>query len=162
MKNEKIKTNLRRNLLKRKSKPLIWSTLFLCLVLCGGIFYYFSQTREGTMSQKSPSKMTQTTDKTKNTSQKEKKSKAEKNPVKASQPSESKSTVEQKTQEEQKAFNKEVLSQNYYVEHVDDKGNLTYVKATEKELQALETKNNSLSTYQVNYEGQLISVLATH
>lgn len=146
--------------MKRKSKPLIWSVLFLCLVLCGGIFYYFSQTREGMTAQQA-SKMTQTTDTTKNKSEKEKQSKAEKSPVQTPQPSESKTTVEQKTQEEQKAFNKEVLSQDYYVEHVDDKGNLTYVKATEKELQALESKNNSLSTYQVNYDGQLISVLTT-
>lgn len=146
--------------MKRKSKPLIWSVLFLCLVLCGGIFYYFSQTREGTTAQQA-SKMTQTTDTTKNKSEKEKQSKAEKSPVQTPQPSESKTTVEQKTQEEQKAFNKEVLSQDYYVEHVDDNGNLTYVKATEKELQALESKNNSLSAYQVNYDGQLISVLTT-
>ncbi|WP_242359681.1 hypothetical protein [Lactococcus petauri] len=67
----------------------------------------------------------------------------------------------EKVKQERKAFNKEILSQNYYVEHVDDKGNLTYIKATEKELQELETNNSSLSTYQVNYDGQLISVLAT-
>ena len=65
-------------------------------------------------------------------------------------------------QEEVKSFNKEVLAQDYYVENVDEKGTLTYVKATEQKLHELEAqaKNNALNTYQVNFNGQLISVLA--
>ena len=87
--------------------------------------------------------------------------KTEKSTVQAPKNSENKTTNEQKVQKERQAFNKEVLAQDYYVENVDSQGKLTYVKATEKNLQELEakTKDNQLSTYQVNHEGQMISVL---
>ena len=147
--------------MKRKAQPLIWSLLLLCLALGGGIFYSFSHTKQEVTPKQATSKVSQTLETKENTSQTEKKSNAKKDSIQTSQNSESKTTVEQQTKEEQKTFNQEVLSQNYYVEHVDDKGNLTYIKATEKELQALEAKNNTLSTYQVTYNGQLISVLAS-
>ncbi|WP_242359768.1 hypothetical protein [Lactococcus petauri] len=76
--------------------------------------------------------------------------------------SSSSSEKKKDVQEEVKSFNKEVLAQDYYIENVNEKGTLTYVKATEQKLHELEAqaKNNALHTYQVNFNGQLISVLA--
>uniref|UniRef100_UPI00359C7CD2 hypothetical protein n=1 Tax=Lactococcus garvieae TaxID=1363 RepID=UPI00359C7CD2 len=73
---------------------------------------------------------------------------------------------ENKTEEvkqERKAFNQTVLEQDYYLEKVDDKGNMTYIKATNEELEALEKKNKTeqFNVYQVEHDGQMISVLAT-
>lgn len=64
-------------------------------------------------------------------------------------------------EKERQTFNKSISSQDYYLEKVDAKGKLTYIKATNESLKAFESKNYNkrLGTYQVNFEGRLISVL---
>lgn len=150
--------------MKLKFNKLVLSLLVFCIAAVGGVSYYLSQaSQEAAASRKSESQTIQIKDTKKNVSHSEKQLKTEKSAVKAPKNSENKTTNEQKVQKERQAFNKEVLSQDYYVENVDSKGKLTYVKATEENLKLLESKakDNQLSTYQVNHEGQMISVLAT-
>lgn len=137
--------------------------LVLCVVLVGGgIFYYSSQIKQEAIPKQEELKIVQSEDAKEEVSQKEKKVEIEKRSVQAPINS-GKTTNEQKNTEQLEAFTKKVISQDYYVEKVDSTGKLTYVKATEKVIQELEgkTKANKLSTYQVNYKGQMISVLTT-
>ncbi|WP_407350114.1 hypothetical protein VNN41_06935 [Lactococcus garvieae] len=149
--------------MKLKFNKLVLSLLVFCLIAVGGISYYLSQANQEATSKKTEPQISQTKDANKNVSHSEKQLKTEKSSVQAPKNSENKTTNEQKVQKERQAFNKEVLAQDYYVENVDSQGKLTYVKATEKNLQELEdkAKDNQLSTYQVNHEGQMISVLTT-
>lgn len=80
-----------------------------------------------------------------------------------SSPKQSASQETKQNEQERRDFNKAVLEQDYYLEKVDKNGNLTYVKATNEELEALEKKNKpeQFNVYQVEHDGQLISVLAT-
>ncbi|MFD2254815.1 hypothetical protein ACFSJM_10765 [Lactococcus formosensis subsp. bovis] len=147
--------------MKLKFNKLVLSLLVFCLIAVGGGSYYLSQANQEVTSKKTEPEISQTKDANKNVSHNEKQLKTEKSTVQAPKISENKTTNEQKVQKERQAFNKEVLAQDYYVENVDSQGKLTYVKATEKNLQELEAKakDNQLSTYQVNHEGQMISVL---
>ncbi|MFD2252959.1 hypothetical protein ACFSJM_01180 [Lactococcus formosensis subsp. bovis] len=147
--------------MKLKFNKLVLSLLVFCLIAVGGGSYYLSQANQEVTSKKTEPQISQTKDANKNVSHSEKQLKTEKSSVQAPKNSENKTTNEQKVQKERQAFNKEVLAQDYYVENVDSQGKLTYVKATEKNLQELEAKakDNQLSTYQVNHEGQMISVL---
>lgn len=80
-----------------------------------------------------------------------------------SSPKQSASQETKQNEQERRDFNKAVLEQDYYLEKVDKNGNLTYVKATNEELEALEKKNKpeQFNVYQVEHDGQMISVLAT-
>ena len=106
---------------------------------------------------------TSTLKKSETPKQTEKKPKEEK--TRTSSPASKQSKQEKssiKIKKETQAFNKAVLEQDYYLEQVDPKGTLTYVKATPQALEALEKKagTDHLSTYQTtNKEGQLIQVL---
>ncbi|UYT10387.1 hypothetical protein [Lactococcus garvieae] len=147
--------------MKIKFNKLFFSLLVLCIALVGGgIFFNFTQVKQEAVPKQEDSKVVQYEDTKEEVSQKDKQLKAEKSLIHAPKNSESSPTNEQK---ERKEFNKEVLSQDYYVENVDSEGKLTYIKATEESLKLLESKakDNQLSTYQVNYEGQFISVLTT-
>ncbi len=139
------------------------SLLVFCLIAVGGESYYLSQANQEATPKKSEPQVAQTKDAKKNASHIEKQLKTEKSSVQAPKNSENKTADEQKVQKERQVFNKEVLSQDYYVENVDSKGKMTYVKATEENLKLLETKakDNQLSTYQIIHEGQMISVLTT-
>lgn len=77
----------------------------------------------------------------------------------------SQETKEVKQNEQERIeFNKTILEQDYYLEKIDKNGKLTYVKATNDELETLEKKykTKQFNVYQVNYEGQMISVLSTY
>ena len=139
------------------------SLLVFCLIAVGGGSYYLSQANQETASKKTEPQISQTKDANKNVSHNAEQLKTEKSTVQAPKNSENKTINEQKVQKERQAFNKEVLSQDYYVENVDAQGKLIYVKATEENLKLLEAKakDNQLSTYQIIHEGQMISVLTT-
>lgn len=149
--------------MKLKFNKLVLSLLVFCLIALGAGSYYLLQTNKEATSKKTEPQIAQTKNTNKNVSHSEKQLKTEKSTVQAPKNSENKITNEQKVQKERQAFNKEVLSQDYYVENVDSKGKLTYVKATEENLKVLESKakDNQLSTYQIIHEGQMISVLTT-
>ncbi|MFK4925910.1 hypothetical protein ACI1TM_04370 [Lactococcus garvieae] len=149
--------------MKIKFNKLVLSLLVFCLIAVGGVSYYLLQANQELISRKPETQTIQTQDTKKNVAHSEKQLKTEKSTVQAPKNSENKTTNEQKVQEERQAFNKEVLSQDYYVENVDSQGKLTYVKATAENLKLLEAKakDNQLSTYQINHEGQMISVLTS-
>lgn len=149
--------------MKLKFNKLVLSLFVFCLIAVGGVSYYLSQANQEGTSRKSQSQTIQTQGTKKKVSHSETQLKTEKSSVQAPNNSENETTNEQNVQKERQAFNKEVLSQDYYVENIDSKGKMTYVKATEENLKLLEAqaKDNQLSTYQVNHEGQMISVLTT-
>lgn len=64
--------------------------------------------------------------------------------------------------EQRRSFSRKAIEQNYYVEQVDTQGKLNYVKATEEALNELQSKakDNTLTSYQVLHNGQLIAVLS--
>lgn len=71
-----------------------------------------------------------------------------------------KESLSKEKSKEVQAFNESVLSQEYYLEKVEN-GKLSYEKATEEGLKLLEKEvgNKNVSHYQVLHEGKLISVL---
>ena len=149
--------------MKLKFNKLVLSLLVFCLIALGGGSYYLLQANKEATLKKAEPQIAQTKNTNKNVSHSEKQLKTEKSTVQAPKNAENKITNEQKVQKERQEFNNEVLSQDYYVENVDSKGKLTYVKATEENLKVLESKakDNQLSTYQIIHEGQMISVLTT-
>lgn len=66
-------------------------------------------------------------------------------------------------EKEQEEFVEEAVKQDFYLEEPDANGKLTYVKATDEKVKELteDAENNKVSIYQVEYNGEMISVLST-
>lgn len=64
-------------------------------------------------------------------------------------------------EQEHEAFADEAVKQNFYLEAPDTNGELTYVKATDEKVKELteDAENNKVSIYQVEHNGEMISVL---
>lgn len=67
-----------------------------------------------------------------------------------------------KIEQEHNAFAKEAVKQDFYLEAPDANGKLTYVKATDEKVKELteDAENNKVSIYQVEHNGEMISVLS--
>lgn len=65
-------------------------------------------------------------------------------------------------EQEHEAFADEAVKQNFYLEAPDTNGKLTYVKATDEKVKELteDAENNKVSIYQVEHNGEMISVLS--
>ena len=65
-------------------------------------------------------------------------------------------------EQEHEAFADEAVKQDFYLEAPDANGKLTYVKATDEKVKELteDAENNKVSIYQVEYNGEMISVLS--
>lgn len=68
-----------------------------------------------------------------------------------------------KLEQEHEAFAQEAVKQDFYLEEPDSQGKLTYVKATDEKVKELteDAVNNKVSIYQIEYNGEMISVLST-
>lgn len=68
-----------------------------------------------------------------------------------------------KIEQEHEAFAQEAVKQDFYLEEPDSQGKLTYVKATDEKVKELteDAVNNKVSIYQIEYNGEMISVLST-
>lgn len=66
-------------------------------------------------------------------------------------------------EQEHEAFADEAVKQDFYLEAPDANGKLTYVKATDEKVKELteDAENNKVSIYQVEHNGEMISVLST-
>ena len=75
-----------------------------------------------------------------------------------------KNTPSQMTRMEQEheTFAEEAVKQDFYLEAPDTNGKLTYVKATDEKVKELteDAENNKVSIYQVEHNGEMISVLS--
>lgn len=65
-------------------------------------------------------------------------------------------------EQEHEAFADEAVKQDFYLEAPDANGKLTYVKATDEKVKELteDAENNKVSIYQVEHNGEMISVLS--
>lgn len=65
-------------------------------------------------------------------------------------------------EQEHEAFADEAVKQDFYLEAPDANGKLTYVKATDEKVKELteDAENNNVSIYQVEHNGEMISVLS--
>lgn len=65
-------------------------------------------------------------------------------------------------EQEHEAFTEEAVKQDFYLEAPDANGKLTYVKATDEKVKELteDAENNKVSIYQVEHNGEMISVLS--
>ncbi|MFD2252758.1 hypothetical protein ACFSJM_00040 [Lactococcus formosensis subsp. bovis] len=140
-------------------------TLLLCFLgvflIIGGTFAYFSLDSKNEADKDSifiaEEKQEKDSSEKKKTSTKVKDSDSQsESKEKAKQPL-SKDSEKEKDIE---VFNETVLSQDYYLEKVEN-GKLHYEKATEERLRLLEKQagDKNLSHYQVLHEGKMISVL---
>lgn len=144
-----------------KKKLTIVLSLLGMLALVGGGFSYFSLNTESETAQDSV--FISEKKQEKNTSDKaatNEKSKSSASQSKAEENEKQTLSKDSKKEKEVKAFNASVLSQEYYLEKVEN-GKLSYEKATEEGLNALEkqAEGKSLGHYQVLHEGKMISVL---
>ena len=87
----------------------------------------------------------------------------EKTAVTPSSPSEESSQQLNPLEKEQEEFVEEAVKQDFYLEEPDANGKLTYVKATDEKVKELteDVENNQVSIYQIEHNGEMISVLST-
>lgn len=140
-----------------KKWAVVLSLIGIFILVFGGLTYFSLENKKET-AQNSAFISEKNQDKT-STSKKRSGEKGKgSSPSKASskQPLSQTDQIEQEVQ----AFNTSVLSQDYYLEKVEN-GRLSYEKITEDSLKRLEQEsgNKNLGHYQVLHEGKMISVL---
>lgn len=139
-----------------KKKKICFSLLLICLIVGGIALFHFEN---------SPPKiktMTKTEPQQTNALRAEKEEEKNEKIIHQTSSQNSLDSNSKKVIEQRRSFSRKAIEQNYYVEQVDTQGKLNYVKATEEALNELQSKakDNTLTSYQVLHNGQLIAVLS--